>query len=85
MTIPVELVAEARAAAVAGRRRLVDVLEERLGLDPDAFTARLSLRQNVLPTPSPYMSPSSQHGISLSLNFECSCWASMTSFMSAMP
>jgi general secretion pathway protein E len=42
MTISLELVAEARAAAVAGRRRLVDVLEERLGLDPDAFTARLA-------------------------------------------
>ena len=33
--------AEARVSAAAARRRLVDVLEERLGLDPDAFVARL--------------------------------------------
>jgi len=37
-----ETLAEARAAAAAARRRLVDVLEERLALDPDAFTDRLS-------------------------------------------
>ena len=36
-----ELLAEARAAAAAGRRRVVDVLEEKLALDPDAFTGRL--------------------------------------------
>jgi general secretion pathway protein E len=42
MTITAELVADARKAAVAGRRRLVDVLEERLGLDPDGFTAHLA-------------------------------------------
>ena len=36
------LLDEARAAAAAARRRLVDVLEERLGLDPDAFAARLA-------------------------------------------
>jgi len=35
-------IAEARAAAAAVHRRLVDVLEERLGVDPDAFTARLA-------------------------------------------
>ncbi|MDH3320718.1 MAG: GspE/PulE family protein [Betaproteobacteria bacterium] len=35
-------IALARAAAAAGRRRLVDALEEALGLDPDAFTARLA-------------------------------------------
>jgi general secretion pathway protein E len=35
-------IAEARAAAAAGRRRLVDALEEALGLDADAFTARLA-------------------------------------------
>ena len=32
---------EARSAAVSARRRLVEVLESRLGLDPDAFVARL--------------------------------------------
>jgi general secretion pathway protein E len=35
-------IAQARAAAVAARRRLVDVLEEALALEPDAFTARLA-------------------------------------------
>ena len=33
---------EARAAATAARRRAVDVLEERLALDPDGFCARLA-------------------------------------------
>jgi general secretion pathway protein E len=33
---------EARATAVSARRRLVDVLEGTLGLDPDAFVARLA-------------------------------------------
>jgi general secretion pathway protein E len=42
MTIPVEAVSEARAAAASARRRLVDVLEERLSLDPDEFTSRLA-------------------------------------------
>jgi general secretion pathway protein E len=37
-----EQIGEARAAARAGRRRVVDVLEEALGLDPDRFTARLA-------------------------------------------
>ncbi len=32
---------EARSAATATRRRLVEVLEAKLGLDPDAFVARL--------------------------------------------
>jgi len=32
---------EARSAATAARRRLVEVLEAKLGLDPDAFVARL--------------------------------------------
>jgi general secretion pathway protein E len=32
----------ARSTAAATRRRLVEVLEETLGLDPDAFTARLA-------------------------------------------
>ena len=32
---------EARSAAIAARRRLVEVLEAKLGLDPDAFVARL--------------------------------------------
>jgi general secretion pathway protein E len=35
-------IGEARAAAKAARRRVVDVLEESLGLDPDSFTARLA-------------------------------------------
>ena len=39
--IAADLVAAARGTAVAGRRRLVDVLEERLALDPDAFTDQL--------------------------------------------
>ncbi|HEX6318748.1 MAG TPA: GspE/PulE family protein [Burkholderiales bacterium] len=42
MTISVEQVSEARAAAAASRRRVVDVLEERLAQDPDSFTARLA-------------------------------------------
>jgi general secretion pathway protein E len=33
---------EARSAAVSARRRLVEVLEARLGLDPDTFVARLA-------------------------------------------
>ena len=41
---------EARAAAQSARRRLVEVLESQLGLDPDAFVARLgaTLRLEVL-------------------------------------
>jgi len=41
---------EARAAALSARRRLVEVLESQLGLDPDAFVARLgaTLRLEVL-------------------------------------
>ncbi len=35
-------ITQARAAAQAAGRRLVDVLEERLGFDPDSFTARLA-------------------------------------------
>ena len=35
-------ISQARAAAAATRRRVVDVLEEQLGLDPDVFTARLA-------------------------------------------
>ena len=42
MTISVEQVGEARAAAAAARRRVVDVLEEQLAQDPDSFTARLA-------------------------------------------
>src|SRR5438045_2317279 len=42
MMLSVEALGEARTAAAAARRRLVDVLEERLGLDADAFTARLA-------------------------------------------
>ena len=40
--LAVTSIAQARAAANAARRRIVDVLEEQLGLDPDAFTARLA-------------------------------------------
>ncbi len=40
--IPAHEIAQARAAAQAAGRRLVDVLEERLGFDPDTFTARLA-------------------------------------------
>jgi len=41
---------EARVAAAAARRRLVEVLESRIGLDPDAFIARLgaTLRLEVM-------------------------------------
>ncbi len=41
---------EARSAAGAARRRLVEVLEAKLGLDPDAFVARLgaTLRMQVM-------------------------------------
>jgi len=48
--IAAEITAEARRAAQAGRRRLVDVLEEKLALDPDRFAARLgaTLRLPVL-------------------------------------
>jgi general secretion pathway protein E len=41
-TISSEQIAQARQAATSVRRRLVDVLEESLGLHPDAFTARLA-------------------------------------------
>jgi general secretion pathway protein E len=37
-----DAIGEARAAARTAHRRVVDVLEEALGLDPDAFTARLA-------------------------------------------
>jgi general secretion pathway protein E len=36
-------VAQARIAAAAAKRRLVDVLEERLGDEPDVYTARLGI------------------------------------------
>jgi general secretion pathway protein E len=44
-------IAQARAAAAAARRRVVDVLEESLGLEADAFTERLAqtLRLQTLP------------------------------------
>ena len=35
-------IAKARATALDVRRRIVDVLEEESGLDPDGFTARLA-------------------------------------------
>jgi general secretion pathway protein E len=42
MTITADEIAQARTAAAASRRRLVDVLEETLAGDADAFTARLA-------------------------------------------
>jgi len=42
MTITSAEIAQARSAATAARRRLVEVLEESLGQDPDGFTARLA-------------------------------------------
>jgi len=42
MTIDTADIAQARRAALTGRRRVVDVLEETLGADPDSFTARLA-------------------------------------------
>ena len=42
MTISAAAIADARAAATASRRRVVDVLEENVGADADAFTARLA-------------------------------------------
>jgi general secretion pathway protein E len=41
--IPEQEIAQARLAAAAAKRRLVDVLEERLGDEPDVYTARLGL------------------------------------------
>ena len=45
--IAAEVTTEARRAALAARRRMVDVLEEKLALDPDAFTARLGATVHV--------------------------------------
>jgi general secretion pathway protein E len=42
MSIDAAAIDKARAAAAATRRRVVDALEEALGADPDAFTARLA-------------------------------------------
>jgi len=42
MTIATEEISRARQAAAAARRRIVDVLEESLGADPDGFTAQLA-------------------------------------------
>ena len=39
--IDLELIGPARAAALGARRRLVDVLEDRMEIGPDAFTSRL--------------------------------------------
>ncbi len=41
LLIAAQSLAEARAGAASSRRRLVDVLEERLALDPDVFADRL--------------------------------------------
>jgi len=41
-SITVEDISRARAAAKSARRRLVDVLEEQLALEPDSFAARLA-------------------------------------------
>jgi general secretion pathway protein E len=45
--IAADVTAEARSTALAARRRMVDVLEEKLALDPDAFTARLGATVHV--------------------------------------
>jgi general secretion pathway protein E len=42
VTIAAAEIAQAREAATTARRRLVDVLEEKLGSDPDGFTAQLA-------------------------------------------
>jgi general secretion pathway protein E len=42
MTITADAIAQARSAAAASRRRLVDVLEETIAGDADSFTARLA-------------------------------------------
>ena len=42
MTIATAEIAQARQAATAARRRIVDMLEETLGVDPDTFTTRLA-------------------------------------------
>ncbi len=41
-TIQADQIAQARAAARLARRRVIDVLEETLRLDPDSFTAQLA-------------------------------------------
>jgi len=68
---------EARSAAAAGRRRLVEILEAKLGLDPDAFVARLGatlkiqvMRMEELRAAAPAFdvlpfSEGSQHGCAL--------------------
>jgi len=68
---------EARSAAAAARRRLVEILEAKLGLDPDAFVARLGatlkiqiMRMEELRTAAPAFdvlpfSEGSQHGCAL--------------------
>jgi len=68
---------EARSAAAAARRRLVEILEAKLGLDPDAFVARLGatlkievMRMEELRAAAPAFdvlpfSEGSQHGCAL--------------------
>jgi len=68
---------EARTAAAAARRRLVEILEAKLGLDPDAFVARLGatlkiqvMRMEELRAAAPAFevlpfSEGSQHGCAL--------------------
>ena len=41
--IPDPAIRDARAAAAAAKRRLVDVLEERIGEEPDVYIARLGV------------------------------------------
>jgi general secretion pathway protein E len=76
-TIDVHDIDEARAAAARARRRTIDVLEEKLALDPDAFVARLGatlrlpvLRMEQLRSGAPAFdvlpfSECSQHGCAL--------------------
>jgi len=68
---------DARVAAARARRRMVDILEEKLALDPDAFVARLGatlripvMRMNELRAATPAFellpfSECSQHGCAL--------------------
>ncbi len=76
-TIDVHDIDEARAAAARSRRRTIDLLEEKLALDPDAFVARLGatlrlpvLRMEQLRSGAPAFdvlpfSECSQHGCAL--------------------
>src|SRR5712691_5651976 len=77
---------EARSAAAAARRRLVEILEAKLGLDPDAFVARLGatlkvqvMRMEELRSAAPAFdvlpfSEGSQHGCALVRGEQGALW-----------